>query len=159
DRLIPLTFDLRPNAGATLATLRFKARLGDAIATPLILTSLSADGVILIAPKPGILTLTGLSYAGGARLFSSERAPLLAATAPNPIADNARISYTLKETAEVHVSIVNVFGQTLQTLTAKRLLPGDYDINISTEGIPPGAYFLVLRTPDHRISQPIRIVR
>ncbi len=159
DRLIPLTFDLRPNAGATLATLRFKARLGDAVATPLILTSLSADGVILIAPKPGILTLTGLSYAGGARLFSSERAPLLAATAPNPIADNARIGYTLKETAEVHVSIVNVFGQTLQTLTAKRLLPGEYDINISTEGIPPGAYFLVLRTPDHRISQPIRIVR
>jgi ligand-binding sensor domain-containing protein len=159
DRLIPLTFDLRPNAGTALLTLRFRARLGDAIATPLILTSLSADGVILLAPKPGIMTLTGLSYAGGARLFSSERAPLLAATAPNPISNSASIRYTLRETADVNVSVVNMFGQTVQTLTSKRLLPGDYDIHISTENIPPGAYFLVLQTPNHRIAQPLRIVR
>jgi photosystem II stability/assembly factor-like uncharacterized protein len=159
DRLIPLTFDLRPNVGTALTTLRFRARLGDAIATPLILTSLSADGVILLAPKPGIMTLTGLSYAGGARLFSSERAPLLAATAPNPISETALVRYTLSATADVNVSVVNVFGHTVKTLTAKRLLPGDYDINFSTADIPPGAYFLLLQTSEHRISQPIRIVR
>lgn len=159
DRLIPLTFDLRPNAGTALATLRFRARLGDAIATPLILNSLSADGVILLAPKPGILTLTGLSYAGGARLFSSERAPLLAATAPNPVNDNAKISYTLQATADVNVSVVNIFGMTVKTLVAQRLLPGDYEVNMSTDNVPPGAYFLVLQTNAHRISQPIRIVR
>lgn len=159
ERLIPLTFDLRPNVGTALTTLRFRAALGDAIATPLILTSLSADGVILLAPKPGILTLTGLSYAGGARLFSSERAPLLAATAPNPISETALIRYTVKSTADVNVSVVNIFGHTIKTLTAKRLLPGDYDINFSTNDVPPGAYFLVLQTNEHRISQPIRIVK
>lgn len=159
DRLIPLTFDLRPNAGAALTTLRFRARLGDAIATPLLLTNLSADGVILLAPKPGILTLTGLSYAGGARLFSSERAPLLAATAPNPIADNALIRYTLKETSNVSLSVMNVYGQTAQTLVLKSLLPGDYELNLSTHDLPPGAYFLVLETASHRISQPIRVIK
>lgn len=159
DRLIPLTFDLRPNVGTALTTLRFRAALGDAIATPLILTSLSADGVILLAPKPGIMTLTGLSYAGGARLFSSERAPLLAATAPNPISETALVRYTISASADVNVSVVNVFGHTVKTLTTKRLLPGEYDINFSTEDIPPGAYFLLLQTNEHRISQPIRIVR
>ena len=159
DRLIPLTFDLRPNVGAALTTLRFRARLGDAIATPLILTSLSADGVILLAPKPGIFTLSGLSYAGGARLFSSDRAPLFASTAPNPVSSTALVRYTLKETADVDVAIVNLYGQTVQTVLTKHLLPGDYDISITTEQLPPGAYFLVLQTPTHRISQPLRIVR
>lgn len=159
ERLIPLTFDLRPNAGTALTTLRFRARLGDAIATPLLLTNLSADGVILLAPKPGIMTLAGLSYAGGARLFSSSRAPVLATTAPNPTSDNAIVRYTLKETNDVRLTLVNVFGETVQTLVVKRLLPGDYEMNISTDELPTGAYFLVLETASHRVSQPIRVLK
>lgn len=159
ERLIPLTFDLRPNAGTALTTLRFRARLGDAIATPLLLTNLSADGIILLAPKPGILTLTGLSYAGGARLFRSSNAPVLASTSPNPITDNALVRYTLKETSDVNVRVINLFGQTAQTLVMKRLLPGDYEINIATNELSAGAYFIVLETASHRVSQPIRVVR
>lgn len=159
ERLIPLTFELRPNAGAVLKTLTFRARLGDAVATPLILGNPSADGVIVLTPKPGIFTLTGLSHAGGVRLFISERAPLLAATAPNPVNDLAMLKYEVFTMSPMTLTLVNVYGQTVQTILNKTTLPGEYELPVSLAGLPPGAYFLVLRTPTSVASQPINIVR
>ena len=158
ERLIPLTFELRPNAGAVLKTLTFKARLGDAVATPLILGNPSADGIIVLTPKPGIFTLKGLSHEGGVRLFISERAPLLAA-APNPASSVTTVKYELFSSSSVNISLVNVYGQTVTTFVNKTALPGEYTLPVSMEELPPGAYFLVLRTPTHVATQPVHIVR
>lgn len=159
ERLIPLTFELRPNENTVLTTLRFQARLGNAVATPLILSNPNADGVIVLTPKPGIFTLTGLSHAGGVRLFYSERTPLLSFAAPHPISSQLSARYELFSPTRVTITLVTVSGQVIKTLVQQPLQAGEYELSASLDDIAPGAYFLVLKTPTNIVSQPIQIVR
>jgi photosystem II stability/assembly factor-like uncharacterized protein len=159
ERLIPFRFRLGDAVGRRQITFRFRALLGNSVATPLTLTSLNSDGVLLIAPKPGIFTLRGLSEAGGTRLFLSERQPILASTVPNPAETITTARYELTETGTAQVMLLNTFGQTVKSFTNAGSLPGEYELAIDVSDVPSGVYFLVLQTPKHRKMQQVNIVR
>jgi len=159
ERLIPFRFRLGDAVGRRQITFRFRALLGNSVATPLTLTSLNSDGVLLIAPKPGIFTLRGLSEAGGTRLFLSERQPILASTAPNPAETITTARYELTETGAAQLMLLNTFGQTVKSFTNAGSLPGEYELAIDVSDVPSGVYFLVLQTPKHRKMQQVNIVR
>jgi ligand-binding sensor domain-containing protein len=159
DRLIPFRVQLSDAPGRRLKTFRFRARLGNSVATPLTLTSLSAEGVIVLAPKPGIFTLKGLSEAGGTRLFRADRAPVLLANAPNPANLMTTLRYELTESGQTTLTIKNMFGQTVKSVTNTYTLPGQYDAPIDVADLPPGVYFIMLQTPTYTRTQPMNITR
>jgi ligand-binding sensor domain-containing protein len=159
ERLIPFRVQLTDAPGRRLKTFRFRARLGNSVATPLTLTSLSAEGVIVLAPKPGVFTLKGLSEAGGTRLFRSDKAPVLLANAPNPASLATTLRYELTESGQTMLAVKNMFGQTVKSVTNTYILPGQYDVPIEVADLAPGVYFIVLQTPNHTLTQTMHIVR
>jgi photosystem II stability/assembly factor-like uncharacterized protein len=159
ERLIPFRFRLVDAPGRRIGSFQFRARLGNSVATPLTLTSLSADGVIVIAPKPGIFTLRGLSEAGGTRLFRSERQPILLASAPNPADGITTVRYELTEQGTTTLTILNLFGQPVKTLVSVNALPGEYEAAFDVHDMTPGVYWMILQTPSRRLSQQLHVVR
>ena len=64
---------------------------------------------------------------------------------PNPVLSTATISYSLGDRAVVSVSIFDVYGKLLKTLTDETQEPGLHTAVWNPEGISPGIYFCRIR--------------
>lgn len=150
---------IRMTRDSVIKRFRFRALLGNSVATPLLLTNLSAPNVSILARRPGLFTLTGLSDAGGTRLFVAESKPVVA-IAPNPNPGNFTVSVTIFDGGETTVTLSNLFGQTVRTILAvAELVPGDYDFTAALSDMPQGVYFLSVQTPTQRVVKQVQVVR
>ncbi len=150
---------IRMTRDSVIKRFRFRALLGNSVATPLLLTNLSAPNVSMLARRPGLFTLTGLSDAGGTRLFVAESKPVVA-VAPNPNPGNFTVSVKIFDGGETTVTLSNIFGQTVKTiLSASELVPGDYDFTAALNDMPQGVYFLSVQTPTQRVVKQVQVVR
>lgn len=150
---------IRMTRDSVIKRFRFRALLGNSVATPLLLTNLSAPNVSMLARRPGLFTLTGLSDAGGTRLFVAESKPVVAVV-PNPNPGNFTVSVKIFEGGETTVIMSNIFGQTVKTiLSAADLVPGDYDFTAALNDMPQGVYFLSVQTPTQRVVKQVQVVR
>jgi hypothetical protein len=138
--------------------LKFRALLGNSVATPLTLTNLSARDVLLTTLRPGLFTLKNLSEAGGTRLFIAEARPLLSIS-PNPASALATVKVEIFEFGETTLTIANTFGQVVKTYTTQDMEPGVYDFSALTNEMPQGIYFVTLQTPTHRITRQLQVIR
>ncbi len=170
ERQMPIRFSLTNSGGNSvgnlvgmpLARIRLRAVLGNSAATPLILTNIQTtpSDAIVIMPSSGVFNTRGLFTGDGTRLYRSERAPVLASVAPNPASGNAAISYEIFGKTTVSISLLNIFGQTIQTMVNAETLPeGRYDALLNTSGVPTGTYFVRLQTPEHSTVRVVSVVR
>jgi photosystem II stability/assembly factor-like uncharacterized protein len=67
---------------------------------------------------------------------------------PNPSSASATIKYTLNTPAHVVLSVYNLSGKEIITLSDKNQASGTYTIPIITTGIPAGLYFYRLKVND-----------
>jgi hypothetical protein len=149
---------IRLTRDSVIKRFRFRALLGNSVATPLALTNLSAPNISVLVRRPGLFTLTGLSDAGGTRLFVAESKPVVA-IAPNPTPGTFTVSVKTFEGGETTVSISNVFGQTIKTLVSAELVPGDYDFSSALSDMAQGVYFVSVQTPTQRVVKQVQVVR
>jgi hypothetical protein len=149
---------IRLTRDSVIKRFRFRALLGNSVATPLSLTNLSAPNVSVLVRRPGLFTLTGLSDAGGTRLFVAESKPVVA-IAPNPTPGTFIVSVKTFESGETTVNISNVFGQTIKTLVSAELVPGDYDFSSALGDMAQGVYFVSVQTPTQRVVKQVQVVR
>ncbi len=149
---------IRLTRDSVIKRFRFRALLGNSVATPLSLTNLSAPNISVLVRRPGLFTLTGLSDAGGTRLFVAESKPVVA-IAPNPTPGAFIVSVKTFEGGETTVSISNVFGQTIKTLVSAELVPGDYDFSSALGDMAQGVYFVSVQTPTQRVVKQVQVVR
>jgi len=156
----PLKSDpqIRLTRDSVIKRFRFRALLGNSVATPLSLTNLSAPNISMLVRRPGLFTLTGLSDAGGTRLFVAESKPIVA-IAPNPSPGTFTVSVKTFEGGETTVTISNVFGQTMKTLVSAELVPGDYDFSAAFDDMAQGVYFVSVQTPTQHVVKQVQIVR
>ncbi len=77
----------------------------------------------------------------------------LSQNVPNPIINNAVISYTLNENAQVSLDIVDVTGKVVQTFDEGMRNSGDHSINISAESLSNGMYFYTLKAGETTITK------
>jgi hypothetical protein len=56
-------------------------------------------------------------------------------------------SYTLSESAPVTISLVDAAGKQIRVLPRQRKNAGMHRVSLSTEGLAPGVYMAILRTP------------
>ena len=76
--------------------------------------------------------------------------------APNPSSSIARIQYELPAPAAVTVSVQNVLGATVRTVTVGAQAAGNHEVSLPVQGLAEGVYFVRLSTG--QLTQTTRLV-
>lgn len=71
-------------------------------------------------------------------------ADVTVACGPNPVVDNAVISYNIPETAATKMVLYNIFGQEVKTLLNSNHEAGQFSLSLDASGLAKGVYILDL---------------
>ncbi|TAE26762.1 MAG: choice-of-anchor D domain-containing protein [Candidatus Kapaibacterium sp.] len=97
--------------------------------------------------------------AGGTRLIKIGNANSLTAVAPNPASHHVSVKFTLLETAQTEMYLVNVLGQRVRTYFDGAKSSGEYAETLDVTGLPDGIYTLILQTPREQLQQRIGVLK
>ncbi|MCW3104976.1 MAG: hypothetical protein JWO09_3416 [Bacteroidetes bacterium] len=61
---------------------------------------------------------------------------------PSPAVNNVTISITLEKDQDIQIQVFNMIGQQMQVGYVGKGVPGINNINMDTENMPPGSYFV-----------------
>ena len=74
---------------------------------------------------------------------------------PHPIGNAARVSFTLSEARPVRIDILDPLGRHRTTVIDRVLSPGPHTESFDMNSLPPGAYILILSTPEYTSTRTI----
>lgn len=78
---------------------------------------------------------------------------------PNPFNPSTTISYTLKTSSLVKLSVYNGNGQIVHNITNANQTAGLYHYQFNAVNLTSGIYYLVLETADQRLCQKIMLIK
>ncbi|MCY4000309.1 MAG: T9SS type A sorting domain-containing protein [Bacteroidetes bacterium] len=78
---------------------------------------------------------------------------------PNPFLGETTISYVIPEQMNVHISLFNALGQSIQTITNQRVEAGGYAFHLNLNGLAPGIYWVRMNAGNSLYQQPIMLLR
>lgn len=78
---------------------------------------------------------------------------------PNPVHENATLTFVLKESAQVEVSVYSLVGSLVYELTAKTLNSGQQNLQINTTSLEEGIYFVNLMVNGESITKKITVLK
>jgi photosystem II stability/assembly factor-like uncharacterized protein len=79
--------------------------------------------------------------------------------APNPFSSNASISFELRGSSDVMLTLCDAQGRTLRTLAAGRMNAGAHSVALDAEGLAAGTYFCTLAVGNQKMTQQVIVVR
>lgn len=79
----------------------------------------------------------------------------LGANQPNPFSDVTEITYSIPETGDVHLSVLNVLGEEVKVIVNSQQSAGNYKVQFEGNGLTSGMYIykLVLKGVSQQYSQ------
>jgi len=83
----------------------------------------------------------------------------LGANVPNPVVDRTVVPFSLRSRTHAVLALYSVDGRLLRTLLDEEMEPGEYTVDVKTEGLPAGTYIYTLRDGGAIHSRTMRIVR
>lgn len=101
--------------------------------------------LFIVAPEGGNTVSTIEAFPGQFNLF------------PNPVTDQLQLQIALNESTSTDISIVNSLGQTVLTESKGILSGGQHQLQLPTEHLPSGVYFMVLQSKEGRST--VRFVK
>ncbi|MBL0174665.1 MAG: choice-of-anchor D domain-containing protein [Ignavibacteria bacterium] len=160
DRSIPLSLPLLPDARGVLVTLRFRAMLGMAETSPLLLDSAAGvGGALSITTVPGVFLLTNVCREGGTRLFDGSVKAFLAQNTPNPFNPSTDIEYGIAEAGEMQLAVLDMLGRRVAVLESGLRAPGRYTARFDATGLASGIYLCVLVTPTMTLQRVMTLMK
>ena len=81
---------------------------------------------------------------GASGISESENALVNLNILPNPVKNNATISYTLNQSKVLSIEIFNILGEKIQTLDQEKQLAGKHSAQLDLENFSNGIYFIKL---------------
>ena len=78
---------------------------------------------------------------------------------PNPFRGETTISYVIAEEMNVHISLFNALGQSVQTIANQRVEAGGYAFHLNLDGLAPGIYWVRMNAGNSLHQQPITLLR
>ena len=84
---------------------------------------------------------------------------LLADVSPNPVANDAKVSFSLTSAGQVQLVLMNTSGQEVLTLVNASLAAGQHTATIDAATLASGAYTLVLRSNGMIVSKNVTIAK
>ncbi|MFN0217162.1 MAG: T9SS type A sorting domain-containing protein [Saprospiraceae bacterium] len=79
--------------------------------------------------------------------------------APNPAADNVRVSFRLNAEALLGAQLFNNSGTVVKNIEPVILPPDDYTFDFDVRGLPTGVYFARIEVNEHRMTKKLIIQR
>ncbi len=67
---------------------------------------------------------------------------------PNPVADQAILSFSLKEAVRVRAEVINTFGSIVASITDEYYPEGEYQLRWDGSGLPAGVYIVKMTVGD-----------
>jgi hypothetical protein len=160
-RVVEVEGIIRP--GETIAaSVPVTALLGRVESSPLALFSIELTDPtqqLALQVEDGSLEILGLCREGGIRLFDPSGEIAIKSIAPSPTQDQMTITYSLSETGQHRMVLVDVGGREVVELFSGMFLPGTFELVRDMTSLPSGAYRLVLETPTLRVSEGVVIGR
>ncbi len=152
----------RAQGNNLLATLALKATLGRMESTPLRVVSfewIDANTDVPTQITDGSFTLRGLCRDGGVRLYDPNGEIAIKSVSPNPSSGDVRIVYSLSESGEHRLRVVDLTGREVRTVFAGAFVPGEYAVQVGVGELSSGTYYLLLETPTTRVTKEMQVVQ
>jgi uncharacterized protein YegL len=151
----------------TLVQIWFKAALGNATETGLILSNVeSSSGRAEISVSNGSFTLLGICEEGGTRLINPNSRAGILSIAPNPASNKITFHVSITEKGLTELAIYDIMGEKVKTVyegfnSTDDLESFDEYINLSADisDISSGQYIVVFKTPTYIESRQISIIK
>jgi hypothetical protein len=78
---------------------------------------------------------------------------------PNPASNNTMISYSLKETANVNLTVYDIAGKKLSDLSQGIQSAGNHNVKLDVSNLSSGMYFYTIIAGDNKMTSKITVVR
>jgi hypothetical protein len=65
---------------------------------------------------------------------------------PNPVRNEATVSYSLESNSNVSLILYDISGRTLKTINAGNMSSGEHKIKIEMTGLPAGTYLIQMKS-------------
>jgi hypothetical protein len=143
-------------ASETLAVLPFVAMLGESTTSPMNIVDFTwLDGSgnpadFDVETESGTFHMLGICPAGGNRLYNPDGKVSIAHVNPNPSNGIIHIDIQTTETGRTQLSLMNLLGQKISSISDGELRPGNHSFDFNTKDLSAGSYFLLLQTPTVR---------
>jgi hypothetical protein len=147
--------------GDTLATIWFRAGLGNAEISELELTNIEAiGGNTTITHEDGTFKLLGICYEGGTRLFNANSKAGIESVNPNPAENMLEVDLQLNEEGQTELLIYNMQGEKVKELLKQTIgTLGAQSLKCDISDLSSGQYYLVLITPTYIVTKNLVILR
>jgi len=115
-----------------------------------------------------ILTSSGAYAAGTGSKFNwsrvvgvqpAEEAAQAVRLYPNPVKENFTLEFELAEAADMNISISNALGQTIREIQNGNMNAGSHQLNISSNELPNGTYFVTFRQDGKTSTKRFNVIR
>ncbi len=83
----------------------------------------------------------------------------LAAPAPNPVRQDALLTYAVQQSSTVHLAVYDLLGRNVQTLVDAPVAAGTHTAQWDASALPSGTYLLRLTTGGRSAQQMVTVVR
>jgi hypothetical protein len=135
--------------GDTLATIWFRAGLGNAEISKLELTNVEAiGGNTTITHEDGTFKLLGICYDGGTRLFNANSKAGIESVNPNPADNSIQINVAFLEAGQTEILLYNIKGEIVRTIFSSDIR-NEKSISLDTDitDLATGSYTLIFKSP------------
>ncbi len=78
---------------------------------------------------------------------------------PNPTSDPSTLTFSLGQSGNVHVKVINYAGETVSEISNTNMAAGMQSVNISTRNIPAGDYIVVITTAGGSNTERLSVVK
>ena len=113
-----------------------------------------------IIKKDGQFQLENLCYTDGKpRLIGTVKQGLALSAFPLPAKGSLTVATSVIEQGVTEIIMYSPEGKMISTLYDGIIKPGYHELNIDTEFIPSGTYFIVMKTPSDILSTPCVIAK
>jgi hypothetical protein len=102
---------------------------------------------------------TGVGASSGVALKSDQDGFSLGQSYPNPTNGLSEVSFTLPRDAAVSIVLLDISGQTVQTVFTGAMSSGDHTVPMDAKSLPSGTYFYTLTSGDVQLTRQMTIVR
>lgn len=142
-----------------LASFTAVATLGRYRKTTLFLDRFEWDDPDLLVARIHGSFETGICEEGGARLVATEQRVQLHQNSPNPFNYETEIDFTVIESGNTELRIVDGLGRTVQILQHGNLGAGRHRAVFNAAELPSGIYYCVLSTPTLRLIRSMILLK
>ncbi len=126
--------------------------LGDTTSCAIVIENITLSDSTVLNVQHGRIDLDGACSRSGARSLDFGSSLSVTKVFPNPSTDEMNIEYTLAESGETTIQMVDCRGSVAKTLLQGNAERGAHSMQCSVRDIPSGKYLLVLQSPSRSCS-------